>query len=381
MGSAESKNGLIHFGTFELDPDAEQLRKRGAVLKLQPKQFVVLHMLAQRPGEIVSRQEIQQRVWGDGTFVDFDRGINFCINQIRAALGDDADRPRYIETIPRRGYRFIAKVDGNGKTEPEISSSPSPATILHQENEIEKPQTQPRAPFPLRGKILAGTLALLAAIAIVLIVLRPWHSRARSEQADTTATPVRTFPLMTFQDEFFGIALSPDASQVAFTWNGPDFAKWNIYVQRIGGDRPLQITHTQGGMIAWVDWSPDGRLLVFGRCGDDNHGSLYTIPALGGQEHKVTDVACVWGATGAVWTPDGQSLLFSDACVEGGSLGIVAFTLATAKKRCLAAPDSNSANFYTPMASPDGQTKMMPCWRRYGPSNSLSPRCPVTGGA
>jgi Tol biopolymer transport system component/DNA-binding winged helix-turn-helix (wHTH) protein len=356
MGSPEGKNGLIHFGPFELDPDAEQLRKRGAVLKLQPKQFVVLHMLAQRQGEIVSRQEIQQRVWGDGTHVDFDRGINFCINQIRAALGDDADRPRYIETIPRRGYRFIANVDGNGKAEPDISASLTPGTPPPtRDNGYDKLQTPPPSRFTTRWKILAGGLALLAAIAIALVVLRPWNSVTRSEQANTAATPVRTFPLMTFQGEFFGIALSPDASQVAFTWNGPDFAKWNIYVQRIGGDRPLQITHTQGGMIAWVDWSPDGRLLVFGRCGDDNHGSLYTIPALGGQEHKVTDVACVWGATGAVWTPDGQSLLFSNACVEGGSLGIVALTLATAKKRCLAAPDSNSDNFYGPMASPDGQ--------------------------
>lgn len=92
-------------------------------------------------------------------------------------------------------------------------------------------------------------------------------------------------------------------------------------MQRIGGDRPLQITHTQRGMIAWVDWSPDGSLLVFGRCGDDNHGSLYTIPALGGSEHKVTDVACKWGGAGAVWTPDGRSLVFSDACVEGGRWG------------------------------------------------------------
>ena len=128
MGSPEGKNGQIHFGPFELDPDAEQLRKRGVALKLQPKQFVVLLLLAQRAGEIVSRQEIQQRVWGDGTFVDFDRGINFCINQIRAALGDDADRPRYIETIPRRGYRFIANIDGNGKVEPEFSGSSAPKT-------------------------------------------------------------------------------------------------------------------------------------------------------------------------------------------------------------------------------------------------------------
>jgi Tol biopolymer transport system component/DNA-binding winged helix-turn-helix (wHTH) protein len=356
MGSAEGKNGLIHFGPFELDADEQQLRKRGVVLRLQPKQFVVLQMLAERAGEVVSRQEIQQRVWGDGTYVDFDRGINFCINQIRAALGDDADRPRYVETIPRRGYRFIANVESNGRVEPAVSDTLAPSARHSPEpDKIEKEQTPPSARFPTWGKVVAGGLALLTVIAIVLIVLRPWRLGARAEQADAVATPVRTFPLMNFEGEFFGIALSPDASQVAFTWNGPDFAKWNIYVQRIGGDRPLQITHTQGGMIAWVDWSPDGRLLVFGRCGDDNHGSLYTIPALGGEEHKVTDVACVEGATGAVWTPDGRSLLFSDACTEGGSLGIAVFTLPTGEKRCLAAPGPTSSNFFSPMASPDGR--------------------------
>lgn len=355
MGSPDGKNGLIHFGPFELDPDAEQLRKSRVPLKLQPQQFVVLLLLVQRAGEIVSRQEIQQRVWGDDTFVDFDRSINFCINQIRAALGDDADRPRYIETLPRRGYRFIANVDGNGKVEPGVLGSLAPTTSDPLDGKSEEVHTRLPASFLPRRKTLLGILVLLAAITIVLTFMRSWLSGTRSKQANSVATAVRTFPLMTFPGEFFGIALSPDASQIAFTWNGPHFGKWNIYVQRIGGDRPLQITHTQGGMIAWVDWSPDGRLLVFGRCGGDNRGSLYTIPALGGEEHKVTDVACIWGATGAVWTPDGQSLLFSDSCVDGGSLGIAAFTFATEKKRCLSAPDSNSVNLYTPMASPDGK--------------------------
>src|SRR5436305_994513 len=141
MGSPAGRNGRIHFGPFELDPEAQRLRKRGVPLKLHPKQFVVLHMLAERAGEIVSRQEIQQRVWGDGTFVDFDRGINFCINQIRVALGDDADRPRYIETIPRRGYRFIAKVDGSGTAAPDSSVSPSPRTLRVQEDVNEKQGT------------------------------------------------------------------------------------------------------------------------------------------------------------------------------------------------------------------------------------------------
>ena len=211
------------------------------------------------------------------------------------------------------------------------------------------------ATFLPRRKTLLGILVLLAAIGVLLTIMRPWRSATRSEQVNTVATSVRTVPLMTFPGEFLGIALSPDASQVAFTWNGPDFGKWNIYVQRIGGDRPLQITHTQGGMIAWVDWSPDGGLLVFGRCRDDNHGSLYTIAALGGPEHRVTDVACNWGATGAVWTADGKSFLFSDACVEGATLGIVSLTVATGKKRCLTAPDSNSVNLDTPMLSPDGK--------------------------
>jgi Tol biopolymer transport system component/DNA-binding winged helix-turn-helix (wHTH) protein len=355
MGSPDGKNGRIHFGPFELDPEAQRLRRRGVTLKLHPKQFVVLQMLAERAGDIVSRQEIQQRVWGNDTFVDFDRGINFSINQIRAALGDDADRPQYIETIPRRGYRFIAIIDGNGKAEPDVSGSSIPTPPLSRGNESDDQQSSQSAPFLTKRTILAGSQVLLTAIVIVLMVWRPWHSMTRSEQANEISWPVRTFPLMSFPGEFFGIALSPDANQVAFTWDGPEFGKWDLYVQRIGGDRPLQITHTQGGMIAWVDWSPDGRLLVFGRCGEDNRGSLYTIPAVGGPERRVTDVACKWGGAGAVWTPDGQSLLFPDACVDGGSLGIVAFTFATGKKRCLAAPDSNSVNFYSPMASPDGK--------------------------
>lgn len=354
MTSPGIQSGSISFGPFELDCDNRELRKGGEPVKLPPQQLSVLLILAQRAGQIVSRDEIQERIWGRDTHVDFDRSINFSINQIRTALGDDAGKPRFIETVPRRGYRFIANIESNGKVEPAGSDSVAVGTPPRA-IENEKPLTRLPGPFQTRRRILVGGLALLAVIVVVLSVSRLWRWGNRSEQASTVATSVRTFPLTTFPGEFFGIALSPDASQIAFTWNGPNFGKWNIYVQRIGGDRPLQVTHTKGGMIAWVDWSPDGRLLVFGRCGDDNHGSLYTIPALGGEEHKVTDVACIWGAAGAVWTPDGKSLLFSDACVDGDSLGIVAFTFATGKKRCLAAPDSRSVNLYNPMASPDGE--------------------------
>ena len=101
---------LIHFGAFELDAVNGELRKAGVSLKMHPQPLRVLLLLAERPGQVVTREEIQRSLWGDNTFVDFERGINFCVNQIRTALGDDAEKPRYVETLPRRGYRFIATV-------------------------------------------------------------------------------------------------------------------------------------------------------------------------------------------------------------------------------------------------------------------------------
>lgn len=110
----------LRFEIFELDFNSGELRKAGAVVKLQPQPFKILALLASRASQLVTRQEIQQQIWGDETFVDFERGLNFCIKQIRVALGDDAEAPCYIETLPRRGYRFIAQVDGEAKTETNV---------------------------------------------------------------------------------------------------------------------------------------------------------------------------------------------------------------------------------------------------------------------
>src|SRR5882724_8980136 len=101
----------LTFGVFELDPSVGRLLKAGIPVKLPPQPFKVLLLLIDRPGQVVSREEIQRHLWGDSTFVDFERGINFSINQIRAALCDDAEKPRYVETLPRVGYRFIAPVE------------------------------------------------------------------------------------------------------------------------------------------------------------------------------------------------------------------------------------------------------------------------------
>jgi DNA-binding winged helix-turn-helix (wHTH) protein len=120
MASLGTPPSLIRFGPFALDPANRELRKRGHLIRLRPQPLAVLLLLAERPGQIVSREEIHQHIWGNDTFVDFDHGINFSINQIRGALGDNADEPRYVETISRRGYRFIAQIE-NGEPEPAAS--------------------------------------------------------------------------------------------------------------------------------------------------------------------------------------------------------------------------------------------------------------------
>ncbi len=101
---------LLRFGVFELNLDTEELFKSGIPIKLPPQPLKLLVLLASRAGQVITRDEIQEQLWVGETFVDFAHGVNKCINQIRTVLGDDADRPIYIETRPRRGYRFIAPV-------------------------------------------------------------------------------------------------------------------------------------------------------------------------------------------------------------------------------------------------------------------------------
>lgn len=111
----------VKFEEFELDIGSGELRRRGRRIRLGPQPLETLTALVAAPGEIVSREALRKRIWGEGTFVDFEHGLNFCIREIRSKLGDDAKRPRFIETIPRRGYRFIARVSAvpsNGSGSP-----------------------------------------------------------------------------------------------------------------------------------------------------------------------------------------------------------------------------------------------------------------------
>jgi DNA-binding winged helix-turn-helix (wHTH) protein len=111
MGSGEQSRRLVRFGVFEVDLRTGELRKSGLKIKLADQPFQVLAMLLERPGELVTREELQKKLWSESTFVDFEHGLNKAVNRIREALGDDADSPRFMETLPRRGYRFIYPVE------------------------------------------------------------------------------------------------------------------------------------------------------------------------------------------------------------------------------------------------------------------------------
>src|SRR5262249_7760890 len=111
MEKTDSTRRLVRFGVFEVDLRAGELRKNGMKMKLQEQPFQILAMLLERPGEIVTREELQQKLWSNDIFVDFDNSLNKAINKIREAVGDSADNPRFVETMARRGYRFIAPVE------------------------------------------------------------------------------------------------------------------------------------------------------------------------------------------------------------------------------------------------------------------------------
>jgi DNA-binding winged helix-turn-helix (wHTH) protein len=127
-GGAPARQNILRFGEFELDLDRQTLSRRGIRLKLQNQPCQVLTLLIQRAPEIVARDEIRERVWGNDVYIDTERSINFCIRQIRGALLDNAVSPRFIETLPREGYRFIAALEGVVQQERPDHSSVAPAT-------------------------------------------------------------------------------------------------------------------------------------------------------------------------------------------------------------------------------------------------------------
>jgi DNA-binding winged helix-turn-helix (wHTH) protein len=158
------------FGEFELDVDAGELRRKNRRLKLQPQPFKLLVLLTRKAGTLVSRDEIRRELWPDGTFVDFDQAVNFSIRQIRDVLGDDADRPLYIETVPRRGHRFIAPISTPGQA-PRPPLFPLGATGIRLEKALWTNIAELRMAESRRRRLIWLTLGVVAAVVVVAAVL------------------------------------------------------------------------------------------------------------------------------------------------------------------------------------------------------------------
>ncbi|HKE27435.1 MAG TPA: winged helix-turn-helix domain-containing protein [Bryobacteraceae bacterium] len=159
MNPSGQKQVVLRFGIFELDLGNGELRKSGVPVKLQSQPFQLLALLAGRPGQVVGREEIRRALWGDETFVDFDQSINFCVNKLRDALEDDPQRPRCIETVPRKGYRFVAAI---------VEPGPGPAEA--------PPSHKPR------WLVLAGAALVLLVIALAAKTAMPsWRVAKRIE--------------------------------------------------------------------------------------------------------------------------------------------------------------------------------------------------------
>ena len=168
MASPVPASTKIRFDAFELDATSGELRKAGILLKLQPQPFRVLLLLIERAGQVVTREEIQRCLWTDSTFVDFEHGINFSINQIRGALVDSAENPRYVETIPRRGYRFIGTVE----------QPPAASIAVHKRtSEQEREKAVPRRWFAI-----ASLTAIVVAISVAGIYPRLHRTAALTEK-------------------------------------------------------------------------------------------------------------------------------------------------------------------------------------------------------
>ncbi len=312
----------IRFEVFEVDLQGGELRKRGRRVKLQEQPFRVLALLLERPGEVVSREELRQRLWPADTFVDFDHGLNSAVARLREALNDSASQPRFIETIPRQGYRFIALLD--------LPTLPQPS-----------PPNARSETASSRGRWLAGAtlLVLLCGIGVWWFV---------QQRADASMPPLEVVPLVGLPGYEAGPAFSPDGNQVAFLQFGGQ-ENTGIYTTLVGGEKSLRLTKNPNDCC--VTWSPDGREVAFLRFSEKNF-EVYVIPALGGTERRLyTAPRPLWATLS--WSPDGKTLAFPETSPSSYRSWIALLTPGSSTTRPLTSPPGESRDAGA-VFSPDG---------------------------
>src|SRR5437879_684812 len=190
MAVQPNNNRIARFGVFELDLNTGELRKGGVKLRLQGQPVQVLTLLLERAGDVVTREELREKLWASDTFVDFDHSLNTAINKVREALGDSASSPRYVETLARRGYRFIAPVQAPVQASPAIGVAAEGAAAPFQPQPREAPPPAPtlhpdlEVPIPHRG-LTRGLFALIQVMYLCFYLAALFRLREIQRIADS----------------------------------------------------------------------------------------------------------------------------------------------------------------------------------------------------
>jgi Tol biopolymer transport system component/DNA-binding winged helix-turn-helix (wHTH) protein len=281
-GSEREGPRTLRFGLFDLDLRAGELRRKGARVKLQEQPFQILAHLLEKPGEVVTREELRQRLWPADTFVDFDHSLNAAIRRLRDALGDSAENPTFVETVARRGYRFLAPVtpmpaNGNGADLKPVEVAASGSS-----------RSFPR-----------GWLFVAAGGAIVLVFLAFRFGILLGHVFPSSPARVLQLTANPADDRVRAAAISPDGKYLAFS------DETGFYLRQIetGETHPVAMPE---GRIAWsISWFPDGSHMVIGLGTNGWQTSLWEASALGGNAHKLADEARSPAAS-----PDGREVAF-----------------------------------------------------------------------
>jgi Tol biopolymer transport system component/DNA-binding winged helix-turn-helix (wHTH) protein len=321
----------FRFSTFELDLETGELRKQGHKVKLQEQPLQLLVALLERPHELVTREELRTRLWPADTFVDFDHSLNAAIKRLRDSLGDSAETPIFVETVARRGYRFIAQIE---------TSDPLPAY-----------------PARSRKQVKPGVLLAVACAFCALALLTLYQHSHTSEQLEPVVIPAVTDP-----GEKYTPNVSPDGQRLAFAWNGGSGSLFSLYVKVVGTEESLRLTN-QPALDFNPVWSPDGRYIAFCRILPGQTG-IYLIPALGGAERKLRATLwdekefyqVRWNTVRLSWSPDGESLAFSDRPLANEISSIFLLSLGSLGIRKLTSAPPGSRGDSNPALSPDGKT-------------------------
>ncbi len=252
MASSKQSPGVVRFGVFEADLRAGELRKDGLKVRLQEQPFRVLALLLKQPGEVVTRDELREKLWSADTYVDFDKSLNTTVNKLREALGDSAENPRFVQTLHRRGYRFIAPVEG----------------IFQERSVVDA--AAPRvggkaADYSALRRKLRVQQALLAVTAIALLAVSFVHFRQTPPEA-----PLRRFAFtppeaVAAAPSFVQalVAISPNGKHIAFIAGAEERKLW---VQDLDQQQPRAIDGTEGARKPF--WSPGSDFIGFAAGGE-----------------------------------------------------------------------------------------------------------------